>query len=73
MGVACETDENSIQGFGGETRGKEPLGRPGLNEEDITEINFTEMGWKGVGWIDLLTMGKNWRAFMNTVLNIRVP
>jgi hypothetical protein len=58
MGVACETDESSIQGFGRETCGKEPLVRPRRNEEDITEVNLTERGWKGVGWIDLAYDGE---------------
>jgi len=69
MGVTCETDESSIQGFGGETWRKGPLGRPRRNEEDITEINLTETGWKGVVWIDLAHDGKKWRSVMNTVLN----
>jgi len=60
MGVACDTDDSSIQGFGGETWRKEPLGRPRRNEEDITEINLnlTEIGWKGVSWIDLAHDGE---------------
>lgn len=53
MGVACETDESSIQGFGGETWGKEPLGRPRRNDEDTTGINLTEMQWKGNGRTDM--------------------
>lgn len=60
MSVACETDESSIQGFGGEIWGKEPLGRPRSNEEDIrvTEINLIEIGCKGVGWTALAHGGK---------------
>jgi hypothetical protein len=39
MGVACETDERSIEGFGGETWGKEPLGRTRRNKEDTIPQN----------------------------------
>jgi hypothetical protein len=33
-----------------------------------------ERGWDGVGWIDLAQEDRDqWRAHVNTILNLRVP
>jgi hypothetical protein len=71
MGVACETDGSSIQSFGGKPEGMGPLVRARHNEENKTDI-LTEIVWNSVDWIDLAHDGENWRAVMNTLLNIRV-
>jgi hypothetical protein len=73
MGVAFEIDDSIKQGFGEETWGKRPLGRPRSKTECKTEVNVTELRRKGVGWIYLAHDGENWRAVINSVLNIRVP
>jgi hypothetical protein len=31
------------------------------------------MGWYGLDWIDLAQERDQWRALVNTVMNIRVP
>jgi hypothetical protein len=31
------------------------------------------MGWSGVDWIDMAQDRDQWRALVNTVLNLRVP
>jgi hypothetical protein len=32
-----------------------------------------EIGWDGVDWIDLAQDRDQWRALVNTVMNLRVP
>jgi hypothetical protein len=31
------------------------------------------MGWSGLDWIDMAQDKDQWRALVNTVLNLRVP
>jgi hypothetical protein len=31
------------------------------------------MGWDGLDWIDLAQNRGQWRALVNTVMNLRVP
>jgi hypothetical protein len=52
--------------------GKRPLGRPGSRWEDNIRIHLREIGWGGVYWIDLAQDRYQWRAFVNTVVNLRV-
>jgi hypothetical protein len=35
--------------------------------------NLRELGWTGVDWIDMAQDRDQWRALVNTVLNLRVP
>jgi hypothetical protein len=37
------------------------------------KIDLTEIGWDGVDWIDLAQDRDQWRALLNTVMNLRVP
>jgi hypothetical protein len=39
----------------------------------LRKMNLTEIGRKGVGWIGLAQNRERWLAFMNTVMNLRVP
>jgi hypothetical protein len=40
---------------------------------DNIKIDLREIGWDGVDWIDLAQDRDQWRAFVNTVMNLRVP
>jgi hypothetical protein len=40
---------------------------------DNNKMNLREIGWSGMDWIDLTEDIDQWRALMNTVINIRVP
>jgi hypothetical protein len=37
------------------------------------KMDLREIGWGGTDWIDLAQDGDQWRALMNTVMNLRVP
>jgi hypothetical protein len=56
-----------------ETEEKRPLGRPRCRWEDNIKMDLRETGWDGVDWIDLTQDRDQWRAFVNTVVNLRVP
>jgi hypothetical protein len=36
-------------------------------------MDFREIGWDGVDWMDMPEDRDQWRALVNTVLNLRVP
>jgi hypothetical protein len=40
---------------------------------DNIKIDLREMGWDDVGWIDLAQDRGQWRALVNTVMNLGVP
>jgi hypothetical protein len=49
------------------------LGRPRRRWEDNIKMNLSETGIDGANWIRLAQDGVQWRAFVNTVINLRVP
>jgi hypothetical protein len=57
----------------GKPEGKRPLGRSRGRWEDNIRMNLTEIGWEVVDWIHLTEDRDLWRAFVNTVMNLRVP
>jgi hypothetical protein len=73
VGWTCGTHggrERCLQGFGWEAR---PLGRPRRRWEDNNEMDLGEIGIEGTNWIRLAQDRVQWRAFVNTVMNVRVP
>jgi hypothetical protein len=52
----------------GKPEGKRPLGRPRRRWVDLREI-----GWDYMDKIDLAQERDQWRALVNTVMNLRVP
>jgi hypothetical protein len=40
---------------------------------DNIKMDLREIGWNDMEWIDLAQDRDQWRAFMNTVMNLRVP
>jgi hypothetical protein len=52
--------------------GKRPLGRPRLRCEDNIKMCLTDIGSGGMDWIDLAQGRDQWRAFVNTVTNLRL-
>jgi hypothetical protein len=39
----------------------------------LVEMALREIGWDGVDWIDMAQDRDQWRALVNTVLNLPVP
>jgi hypothetical protein len=50
-----------------------PLGRPRRTWEDNIKLGLREKGMDGANWIQLTQDRVQWRAFVNTVMNLRVP
>jgi hypothetical protein len=55
------------------TEEKRPLGRPRRRWVDNIKMDLREIGWDGVDWIDRAQCRDQWRALVNTVLNLPVP
>jgi hypothetical protein len=56
----------------GNPEGKRPLGRPRRRWVDNIKMELREIGWDGMDWIDLAQNRDQWRALVNTVMNLRV-
>jgi hypothetical protein len=57
----------------GEPEGKRQLRRTRRRWGDNIKIDLREIGWNGMDWIDLPQDRDQWRALVNTVMNIQVP
>jgi hypothetical protein len=56
----------------GKPEGKRPLGRPRRRWVDNIKIDHREIGWDGMDWIVLAQDRDQWRALVNTVMNLQV-
>jgi hypothetical protein len=52
---------------------KRPLGRPRHRWEDNIKMDFREIGIDVANWIKLAQDRVQWRACVNTVMNLRFP
>jgi hypothetical protein len=57
----------------GRSESKRPLGRPRHRWDDSVKMDIRETGIDGANWIRLAQDRVQWRAFVNTVMNLRVP
>jgi hypothetical protein len=57
----------------GRPEGKRLLGRPRRMWEDNIKLDLREIGIDGANWIQLAQDRVRWRAFVNTVMNLRTP
>jgi hypothetical protein len=57
----------------GKPEGKRPLGRPRRRWVDNIKIDLREIGWDDMDWTDLAQERDQWRALVNTVMNLHVP
>jgi hypothetical protein len=59
--------------LGGTPEGKRSPGRPRRRWVDYIKMDLGERVWDGMNWIGLIKDRVQWRAFVNAVMNIRVP
>jgi hypothetical protein len=57
----------------GRPEGKGPLGRPRRRWKDNIKMDLRERGSNGSNWIQLAQDRFQWWAFVNMVMNPRVP
>jgi hypothetical protein len=76
VGRVCSTNEekrNAHRILVKRPVGKRPLGRPRRRWVDNIKMDHIEIGWDGVGWIEHAQDRDQWRALVNTVMNLRFP
>jgi hypothetical protein len=56
----------------GKPEEKSPLGRQRRRWVDNIKMDLRETGWDGMNWIELAQDRDQWRALVNTVMNLRV-
>jgi hypothetical protein len=66
-------DDKCIKTFSVKPYGKRPLGRPWCRWEDNIKMDPMEILWEGVDCIHVDQDRDQWRALMNTVINLWVP
>jgi hypothetical protein len=64
---------NAYRRLVGKPEGRRPLGRPRRRSVGNIKMDLREIGWEGVDWVDLAQDRDQWRALVNTVMNLRVP
>jgi hypothetical protein len=47
--------------------------KEGDHWEDNIKMDLREVGWDGRDWIDLAQDRDRWRAYLNAVMNLRIP
>jgi hypothetical protein len=57
----------------GKSEGKRPLGRPRRRWMNNIKMDLLEIGWGDLDWFGVGQDRYNWRALMNSVMNLRVP
>jgi hypothetical protein len=72
--VACIGEmKNAYKILVGKPEGKRPVRRPRRRCEDNIRMDLGEIRWEGVDWMRLAQDRDQWRAPMNTIMNLRVP
>jgi hypothetical protein len=73
MGRECSTDGKKRNAYGilvGNPEGKRRLRRQRRRWVDNIKMDFREIRWGDVDWIDLAEDREQWRALVNTVMNL---
>jgi hypothetical protein len=72
---ACSTNggkRNAYRILVGKPEGRRPLGRPRRRWVDNIKMDLRHVEWDGIDWIDLTQDRDQWRALVNTVMNLQV-
>jgi hypothetical protein len=75
MGRACSRNgekSNACRLLVGKSEGKRPLGQPRCRWVGNIKMGLREMGWNGMDWINVVQDRNQWKALVNTVMNLRV-
>jgi hypothetical protein len=75
MGRAYSTNGPKRNGYRilvGKPEGKRPLERPRRRLVDIIKMQLKDIEWGGMDWIDQVQDRDQWRALVNTVMNLRI-
>jgi hypothetical protein len=62
-----------FRGFGWEAQGEGATGRPRRRWGNKIQMDLREIGINVANWIRLAQDSVQWRAFLSTVMNSRVP
>jgi hypothetical protein len=62
--------KNSYRILVGKPGGRRPLGGPRSRCVDNIKMDLRVIGWGGMDWIDLAQDRDQWRALMNTIMNV---
>jgi hypothetical protein len=76
MGWTCGTHGDGRGAYRvlvGRPEGKRPLERHRRRWEDNIKMDLGEIGIDGANWTRLVQDRVQWRAFVNTVMNLWVP
>jgi hypothetical protein len=76
MGGACSTNGGSRDAYRilvGKPVRKRPLGRPKHVRVDYIKMDLREIGWSVMDLIDLAQDRSQWKALVNTVINLLGP
>jgi hypothetical protein len=72
--VACMGEGRGVyRVLVGRPEGNRPLGRPRRRWEDNIKLGLTEVGIDVADWIQLAQDRVQWRAYVNTVMNLQLP
>jgi hypothetical protein len=64
---------NAVRISVGRSERKRPLGRSRSRWVYNIKMDVREIGWGGMDWINLAQDKDQWRALVNTVINLRIP
>jgi hypothetical protein len=75
MGRACSTNGEKRNACGllvGKLEGKRPLGKPRHRWVYNIKMDLGEIKWDRKDWVDLAQDTDQWKALINTVMNLQV-
>jgi hypothetical protein len=71
--VSAGENRNVCRILAGKPEAKRLLGRPRCGWVYNIKMDLREVGWGGVDWIDVAQDRDQWKALVNTVVNLRLP